>query len=247
MNHEVTIAILTPSCRDPKWDFKNAQLALNTRLLQAMAPLPIHWLGGKRITNFEFRGRLKTSLLPQGRQKLLDEAIDDGFDYALWWDDDVAASPDALGYLLSRNVASVAANVLCKGIPDNKEKFPDDGIWYSAAGEDGKPISSLGKTGTEKCYAAGMAYHLVHLPSIKPIPRPHFEVRWNEQKQDYAGEDWFFVRKLADAGIPTIIDHDASMLCSHIGDWHYNINNMAMFMKSGKAIQKLMEMMQEKK
>lgn len=245
MPEEIKLVILTPSCRDPKWGYKNTLEMMMSRMQWAGSDDPKYWMGGKRITSFDVRGRTRTSLLPQGRQKLYDEAIKDGFDFALWWDDDVAVDVRALEMLLGAGKPSVACNVLCKGIAVNPDMYPDDGIWFSAIGRDRKPMSSLRATGLEECYSCGMAFHLIDLRAVGHIPRPHFEVRWDDEWNDYRGEDWFFTRKLAENGIPTLIDHEASRLCAHIGDWDYTIQNMATFMKSAKAIARIAEMMQK--
>jgi hypothetical protein len=243
----IKLAILTPSCRDPKWGYKNTLEAMMMRLQMAQGDDSRWWMGGKRIHSFEIGGNILASLLSQGRQRAYDAAIQNGMDYILWWDDDVAVEPEALPLLFAANVTSIACNVLCKGIAQHPEKYPDDGIWFSAIGLDRKPMSSLRATGIEECYNCGMAFHLVDLRAVRHIPRPHFEVRWDAEWNDYRGEDWFFTRKLAENGIKTYIHHDASRMCAHIGDWNYNIQNMAIFMKSQKAFIKLAEMMEAEK
>ena len=166
MTDGITIAIATPSCRDPKWGYKNTLEQMMFRMQVAREGL-LSKMGGKNIKSFDLLGRTQASLLSQGRQKIYDTAIEEGFDYLLWWDDDVSVeSPEALSMLLAANVPSIACNVLCKGISPYPEKYPDDGIWYSAIGLDKKPMSSLRATGIEECYNCGMAFHLIDLRAV---------------------------------------------------------------------------------
>lgn len=152
-----------------------------------------------------------SSLLPAGRELLLEMAIKAGFTHILWIDDDTQFTTEAFDSLLSRDVDFVAANFCRKQLP----------LTYTALGLDGQPINSHGKTGVEEVLQIGMGMCLMNLDIFKDFPKPHFEVMWWDQVQQYVGEDIYLCYKLKQKGIKMYVDHEATAHTGHVGDYAY--------------------------
>lgn len=151
------------------------------------------------------------SLLPAGREMLLEMAMKDGFTHILWIDDDTQFNIEAVDHLLSRDVDFVAANFCRKQLP----------LTYTALGMDGQPINSHEKTGIEEVLQVGMGMCLMNLDIFREFPKPHFEVLWWEQAKQYVGEDIYLCYKLRQRGIKMYVDHDATAATGHVGDYIY--------------------------
>ncbi|MDE2233458.1 MAG: hypothetical protein KGJ90_05105 [Patescibacteria group bacterium] len=196
------IFIGIPTVRDWKKNFGTSMLALISHLYH------LHSIG--KIANFMVRCQC-SSLLPLGRQIILDDAIKNGCTHILWIDDDTDFHPKAFDYMLSRDLDYVAANLI-------KKQFP---ITPTAQGVDGKIISSEGKTGIEEVAWLGLAFCLMKTKILEGMTRPHFGVTYCQESGEYVGEDTFLCEKIHDKGIKLYVDHDASNLCGHIGDFSY--------------------------
>lgn len=151
------------------------------------------------------------SLLPAGREMLLEMAIKEGYTHILWIDDDTDFSPEAVDYLLSRDVDFVAAN-FCR------KQFP---LTFTALGKDGNTVDSANKKGIEEVHQVGLGMALMKLSCLKDIPKPRFQVLWWEKVQQYVGEDIYLCHILREKGVKMYVDHDASNVIGHVGDFAY--------------------------
>ena len=194
--------VATPSCRDWKAEFGNSIVRLSSHLT------------GKFIRG-EIQGLLignqVTSLLSLGREILLETAFKSGSTHILWIDDDTKFETSAVDSLLSRDMDYVAANMV-------RKQFPIENI---ACGFDGKPVSSVCKSGIEEVFHVGLGMTLINLDVLREIPVPRFEIKWAPELKTYRGEDVFLCERLRANGVKLFIDHDASQLVSHIGDFYY--------------------------
>ena len=59
---------------------------------------------------------------------------------------------------------------------------------------------------------------LIDLAVFEHLPKPWFNITWREDDQQFEGEDWFFCKRLQDAGIPIYYDNGLS---EEIGHWGY--------------------------
>jgi hypothetical protein len=126
----------------------------------------------------------------------------------------MAFERNVLHVLASRKVPYVAVNYSMKA----REK-PE----FVALSLDAKTRlwSGEGTTGIEECNFTGFGIALIERKVIETIPRPRFLIGYNMKSDQYTTEDAPFCRKVAEAGFPIYIDHDATKLCWHMGSWAY--------------------------
>lgn len=199
------IAILTPSCRDPKWGYVESLF----RLLD--------------FPDIKWDIHVKTnSTISQGREYLLSEGIKAGYPYALWVDDDMALDPSAVRLLLNSiqelqpDSIYPRAAVACNYV--RKSKYPE---WVAV--RDGHIVpSDVPATGVERVDSVGMGLFLLDLGSVRHLAPPNFSIMWDHDAGCYIGEDVAFCRRLRSAGIDIFINHDASRMVRHIGDFAYD-------------------------
>ncbi len=196
------IFIAVPSCREWKVDFGCSMTSL-------ISYLTSHYHAGK-IDDLVVKCQV-ASLLPMGREMLLNEALASGCTHMLWIDDDTKFTPECFDLLLSRDVDYIGANICRKQLP----------LSPTAQRKDGSVINSEGKTGIEEAEWLGLGMCLLRLDAVRNIPAPHFEVMWIKETQKYLGEDMYFCGILHEHGVKMYIDHDVSQICQHIGDFAY--------------------------
>lgn len=152
------------------------------------------------------------SCLSIARQKFVDEMISEGYTHWLALDDDMTFPLDIVDRLIAHNKDLVAVNTRHKTTTAVKGCLMD---------VNGHRIDSTGKTGIEEICRVGGAIFLARIDAFKHIPRPHFEVRWIEETQDYMDCDFYFAYLLHKHGIKMYCDHDTTQLITHIGDYDY--------------------------
>ncbi len=191
------------SARDWKLGFSTSMVHLTAHLCGLVY--------AKKLDNFAVRCQ-PASLLSISRDMLLQAAIDEGFTHILWIDDDTKFSSEAFDSMLSRDVDYVAMNFCKRTLP-----------LTFCAHELGtlSPIDSGKRTGLEEVYQVGLGMALIKLDCLRDIPKPRFEVKWNELAGQYIGEDLYFCHLLKSKGVKLYVDHYASVLASHIGDYEY--------------------------
>ena len=211
------LAILTPSCRNPEWEYVKSVLAMEEYIRSNGV------LGAK----IEFMGRLplwQNSLLPQGRQILHDGAIELGMTHALWLDDDMEVPHNLMDYLarhFDTPIDDSPSNPKYPGIIGANYVRKDERAMYTAV-KGGAVISSdPPNTGLQEVDDCAMGCMLVDLEAVKHIRPPHFEILWDKKLETYRGEDRYFCNKMARAGVRVYIDHDVSRLVEHIGTCRY--------------------------
>lgn len=196
------LAICVVSNRDHTPDFTRCL----THLVAYMAGNPV-------FDNIDLKIAKNCSLLSVARQGMIDECKAQGHSFMLMLDDDMVFPPDLAHRLASHKKRCIGVNSLRKN---------PDALHYTARGLDGKWVESKGKTGITEVAAVGLAMFLLDMDVLRKIPKPHFEVRWNDEKQIYSGEDMYFCRKIVGAGEKIYIDHDLSNMCGHVGQLVYN-------------------------
>lgn len=199
------------------------KIAVSTCINRHMPPRPMmgfvmmcHHLTAFGVP-FALICRLQASLLMQARQECLDEALADECTHQLLWDDDIEPPHDVVLRMLQSmrqrpEVDIIAANYVRK----------QDTCNYTAEDMNGVMMTSHGKIGLEEASKIGLGLVLIKLEKLKTIPKPHFEVIWNERFQAYQGEDRYFIDKLRAAGMRVFVDHGVSNYCQHWGDLGYS-------------------------
>lgn len=192
------------SNRNPSWRFLFCLFGLQADLRSRGIPFATHFETG-------------CSLLPQGRQNILDSALREGeFTHLLMLDDDMTFPPDTVMRLYEHGLLAIGVNATGRG----------NGVKYTAVGMDGKHIESHGKTGIQQVKTCGLAVFLINLDKSPRLylggAPPHFEISFSEGHQKYIGEDVYFCNKLTKVGIPIHIDHGLSHEIGHVGEFVYD-------------------------
>lgn len=173
----------------------------------------VAYLSAKPIfDNIDLKIAKNCSLLSVARQGMIDECMAEKHSHMLMLDDDMVFPPDLAHRLAAHKKRCIGVNSLRKN---------PDALHYTARGLDGKWVESKGKTGICEVAAVGLALFMLDLDVMRKIPKPHFEVRWNDEKQIYSGEDMYFCRKIVGASEKIFIDHDLSNQCGHVGSLVY--------------------------
>lgn len=202
------IAICVPHYGDTKADFTYCLVEMTIATLEA----------GIKSNGAPARPQIKpflysTSILPLGRIKLAELALEWGADYILWADCDHRFPRIALLRLLSHNVDVVGVNYPRTTPPHE----------FTAAGLDGKHL--LPGRGLESVMAMGMGLCLVKASVFKELPRPWFQITIKENG-DAIGEDFHFFRLLRQAGFQIYVDHGLSAEIGHVGRRTYTAKNV---------------------
>lgn len=209
----LSLALCVPSMGSWKADFG---LCFSSMLVH-MAHTPFEMDQQRRIDVIDRR----SSNLPRVRQECLEDAILKGATHALFMDSDQTFPHDTAHRLLAHKKQVVACNIALKTIPS----FPTARNRGPAAF--GVPVTSdPWKTGLEKVWRVGSGIMLVDLALVKQLPKPWFEITYDQASGQFRGEDWYFVEKLEKAGADIWIDHDLSRQIGHTGDFVYGHINI---------------------
>lgn len=160
---------------------------------------------------------VQCSLLPAGRQKLLDMCLNlnvaNKLTHAIFIDDDMQFPNNILDGLMWDGKC-VGANYLRKEGNDSKK--------FTSVGTDGTMLSSIGKGGLEDVESCGLGMFCMDLKEVLKTDVPHFEVKY-DKRGAYLGEDVYFMNKLKEAGVKVMVNHDISQKVGHIGEWVYKL------------------------
>lgn len=203
------ILVAIPSNRDHSPHFVGCLVGLVQYVAEnGIAPRP----------DSRVRVRIKTncSNIATARCDMVQEAVDGGHSHVLFLDDDMIFPADLLDSMCKYDAPVVAANCCQKRLP----------LTFTAIGLNGKRVDSRDRTGYEQVLRVGTGVMLIDLKAIADLPKPLFNFEWNPDSQKLIGEDYYFCRLLARAGVPIIIDHDASQHIGHIGAYSYGLNKL---------------------
>jgi len=205
MNPSVFIGI--PSGSDWKADF-----GMSLAGLMASAGQPLK--NGGRIERIQL-WNTKGSILSRSRHVLAKKAIELKCSHLLFVDSDMTFPNWMLHQLLSSNRQVIGANCVVKSTPSNPTARTKG---LTATGD---LVDSNTQKGLQQVWRVGTGVMLVETRVFNSLPQPWFDIPWNEELQDYTGEDWTFCNRLEAAGIPIWIDHDLSRHIGHVGSFTY--------------------------
>jgi hypothetical protein len=205
----VKLAICIPSNGDWKADFGYCLAQLCVYCASAL-----FFEGETREVIFVDK---RTSNLPRSRQECLEDALLQNCTHVLFIDTDQTFPMDTAHRLLRHKKPVVAANIPLKVMPSFPTARARSGSPF------GVPIYSNGNQsmGLEKVWRVGAGIMLIDLSILAQIPKPWFEIRWSDKHSMHVGEDWYFVKKVEDAGFDVFIDHELSRHVGHVGLFQY--------------------------
>jgi hypothetical protein len=159
----------------------------------------------------------RSSILAQSRSEIVELALRAGCDHLLFVDSD-QTFPSHTAHVLARHRKPVvAANVAIKAVPSQPTARGKSEKWHGGDVIYTRPDSK----GIEQVWRIGCGVMMIDLRIMKDLPKPWFQVMYDEATGTYRGEDWYFCEQLEKAGIPIFIDHDLSKHIGHVGDYEY--------------------------
>lgn len=205
MNPSVFIGI--PSGSEWKADF-----GMSLAGLVAAAARPLK--GGGFIERLQL-WNTKGSILSRSRTTLVKKALELECSHLLFVDSDMTFPNWMLHQLLSHDKAIIGANCVVKSTPSAPTARMQG---ETPAGD---LVFSHDNHGIQKVWRVGTGVMLIKTSVFHDIPAPWFDITWNEQTQDYTGEDWNFCAKAQEAGIPIWVDHELSKHIGHVGSYEF--------------------------
>lgn len=161
----------------------------------------------------------KSSILPSSRHNIVSKAIKNRCSHLLFLDSDQTYPAQTAHMLAQHGKLIVGCNVAIKRFPSLPTARTKNPAWCGGDVVYTRPESR----GLQPVWRLGFGVMLIHMDVFKRIPAPWFEILWDEQAQEYRGEDWRFCELLEEAQIPIFIDHDLSKLVGHVG--HYTFKH----------------------
>lgn len=144
------------------------------------------------------------------REALAECAVERGYDYLFFLDNDMVFNSNILEELLKHDVDVVTTNYI------TKEEYQTPRFMCIDRENNNVPTTAE-KEGLEQVYLAPTGTML-----IKTSVFPKLEKMWFDTIRDNGiGEDFFFCLRCDDAGIPVYCDHTLSKQVGHRGAWTY--------------------------
>lgn len=159
---------------------------------------------------------VRSSILSRNRLDLVQTARKLGLTHVLFLDTD-HTFPTNLVYMLARwGQDVVAANCVTKTIPAiptarAKDADPRGRIVYTDPGD----------VHLERVWRVGTGVMLVKLSVFDKIGDGVWDMKYLPEVGTYQGEDWSFCEALEKADIPIFVDHEASQLVGHVGEFEF--------------------------
>lgn len=172
----------------------------------------------------------QTSILPDGRQKLVEFSKKHDSTHILWLDSDMRFPKETLHLLLGHGKKIVGANYISRRPPYR----------YTAATLDNKELATTPQTtGIVRVGHIGFGVLLTDI-SVFEGDGPWFAFDWHRDRETKAwkpiGEDVFFCRQAIEAGHEIWCDHDLSNAVGHIGEWTYSTQEMAEAIREAQEV-----------
>lgn len=155
---------------------------------------------------------VSSSVIPENRHKIVRFAQKWKATHMLFIDDDMRFFPQAglslMHTMLNSDIQILGANCI-------KREYP---MQFMATDFDNKEVRSDLREGLEQVKYTGNSFILMDMSIFDKISLPWFAFPWNQETERFGTEDSFFqIKALKEANIPTIVDHDVSMIIHHVG------------------------------
>lgn len=153
-----------------------------------------------------------STILLNQRENLADQAIKINADYMLWLDSDMVFPNSTAIRLLAHEKDIVAANYMKRTNPLASVAYPETGNWDTWL-----PLESQEEL--EVVEGIGMGCMMIKTSILKKIEKPFFAFEYTNSS--WHGEDFYFQRKLREAGHEIFVDMNLSRQIRHIGQWAF--------------------------
>lgn len=206
MRQKVRLGILVPSGGSVNTQFALSLVTMCNYLHSCSLP-----------PEFDFKGfvlfNAQGSILPDLRQRLVDDAMEADCTHMLFIDSDMVFPADTFHRLLLANKNIVAANCCTKTMPSNptaryKSDDPAGDFCYTTAGK--AQLNML-----EPVWRVGTGVMLIRRSVFEKMAKPWFPMDWDYEEGKWQGEDWGFLEQ-AEPTQP-VIHHSLSWEIGHMG------------------------------
>lgn len=157
----------------------------------------------------------QSTILVSQREKLMMEAVRVRADYALFLDSDMMFPSTTALRMISHDLPVVCCNYMKRAVPLQTVAYKKRGDWDSWI-----PLEP--RDGLEEVEGIGMGCFMVKPSILKDIEKPFFKFEY--YNEDWHGEDFYFQKKLRDAGYKILVDMNLSYQIRHIGQWAFGPN-----------------------
>ncbi len=167
----------------------------------------------------------QTSILPEGRHRLVEDMYRKGVAKVLWIDTDMRFPKEGLHMLLRHQKPIIGCNYVSRRPPFRfTAATPDERILETKPGQIG--IEEAGHIGFGFCLTDLAVYGDPTSSAQEPMFK--FEWYWNEEQKRWTviGEDVSFCREARARGYKVFVDHHLSSAIGHIGEFEYNAEVM---------------------
>lgn len=205
-----------------------------SKFTQCLAKMIVHFLSvrlqdadGNEIPKEIEVFIVSTSMLTEGRHRLVAEALAWGADYMLFMDADHVFPEDALARLWSHGLPVVGVNYARRFSPTAPTAAVDSGdddetkhlLYTTKEKAEDALVQQVAHMGFGLCLINMGIFDILQEKAEKDGDGnflPLFQFTPTEDKIGMIGEDVFFFRKLADAGIKAFVDHGLSWEVGHL-------------------------------
>jgi hypothetical protein len=159
----------------------------------------------------------RTSILPKGRQEMVQDALKMKCTHLLFIDTDQTFPSDTAHRLIKHGKNIVGCNVATKTIPSSPTARLASEEWSG-----GTPLyTDPDSEGSVEVWRVGTGVMLLNLNLFEDLPLPWFPIKWEESIKDFRGEDWCFCEIASAAGHKIWVDQDLSKEIGHVGNFTY--------------------------
>ncbi len=122
-----------------------------------------------------------------------------------------------------RSLTSLVGQLAAQKIPHTTivanyvTRMPCHFVCHNMAGE---RMDSRGKTGLEQAKRVALGVALINMDYIRNLPKPWFNFVYNNDTQDFSGEDYYFSDLCTKNNIDMWVDHDVSNQVAHVKTIH---------------------------
>lgn len=153
--------------------------------------------------------------IQENRNTIVERAKILGFERILFIDHDMVFEPEGVQQLLSRDRDIVGAPFAVKFLPT------DPFCAVKKTDSTGAKIWEEIEEGLFKCCGLGTAFILIKTSVFDKVPKPWFEIRYNNDGLQEWGEDLWFCKQARDAGFD--IYCDTKVYVGHVGDFTFEL------------------------
>jgi hypothetical protein len=197
----VKLAILVP-CRESMYSLFTTALVELVKTT-ALVGIDVHVLYNQ-----------STILLTQ-REKLAQQALEINADYVLWLDSDMLFPSTTAIRLLGHNKDIVCSNYMKRAQPLQTVAYPERGDW-----DNWLPLEYDQEL--QEVEGIGMGCMMMKTDVLRNIETPYFAFEY--KNNEWHGEDFYFQKKLRDAGHKIWVDMNLSRQVRHVGQWAFGPN-----------------------